>query len=41
LVRIVLLPEKNTAVVMASNSGNANQATRQLGPDLVQQFATG
>ncbi len=40
-VRIVLLPEHDAAVVMASNSGDAGRATRELWPQLVQRFATG
>lgn len=38
-VRIVIVPEHDTAVVMASNSGDAGPATGQLWPLLVQQFA--
>ena len=40
-VRIVILPEHDAAVVIASNSGDAGPATRELWPQLVQQFATG
>jgi CubicO group peptidase (beta-lactamase class C family) len=39
--RIVILPEQDAAVVIASNSGDAGDATRELWPHLVQQFATG
>jgi CubicO group peptidase (beta-lactamase class C family) len=39
-VRIVIVPEHDAAVVIASNSGNAGRATRELWPHLVQQFAT-
>jgi CubicO group peptidase (beta-lactamase class C family) len=39
-VRIVIVPEHDAAVVMASNSGDAGRATRELWPKLVQQFAT-
>ncbi|MDQ3696736.1 MAG: beta-lactamase family protein [Gemmatimonadota bacterium] len=41
LVRIVILPEHDAAVVIASNSGDAAAATRELWPHLVQQFAMG
>jgi CubicO group peptidase (beta-lactamase class C family) len=40
-VRIVIVPEHNAAVVIASNSGGAGPATRELWPKLVEQFATG
>lgn len=40
-VRIVILPEHDATVVIASNSGDAERATRELWPHLVQQFATG
>ena len=36
---IVIVPEHDTAVVIASNSGNAGAATLDLWPQLVQQFA--
>ena len=39
--RIVVLPERDAAVVVASNSGDAGPATRELWPTLVQRFATG
>ena len=39
-VRIVIVPEHDAAVVMASNSGDANRATRDLWPQLIHQFAT-
>ena len=39
-VRIVILPEHDASVVIASNSGDAGRATWELWPDLVQQFAT-
>jgi CubicO group peptidase (beta-lactamase class C family) len=39
--RIVVLPERDAAVVLASNSGDAGPATRELWPMLVQRFATG
>lgn len=39
-VRIVLLPERDAAVVLASNSGDAGSATRELWPTLVQRFTT-
>lgn len=38
-VRIVILPEHDAAVVIASNSGDAGPATRDLWPYLVQRFA--
>jgi CubicO group peptidase (beta-lactamase class C family) len=38
-VRIVIVPERDAAVVIASNSGDAGPATRELWPRLVQQFA--
>jgi CubicO group peptidase (beta-lactamase class C family) len=38
-VRIQILPEHDAAVVLASNSGDAGAATRELWPQLVQQFA--
>jgi CubicO group peptidase (beta-lactamase class C family) len=40
-VMIVILPEHDATVVIASNSGDAGRATRELWPQLVQQFATG
>jgi CubicO group peptidase (beta-lactamase class C family) len=40
-VRIVIVPEHDAAVVIASNSGDAAQATREAWPHLVQQFAIG
>ena len=40
-VRIVIVPEHDTAVVIASNSGDAGPATKELWPRLVQQFAQG
>jgi CubicO group peptidase (beta-lactamase class C family) len=40
-VRIVILPEQDATVVIASNSGDAWRATQELWPHLVQQFATG
>jgi CubicO group peptidase (beta-lactamase class C family) len=40
-VRIVIVPEQDAAVVMASNSGDAGPVTRDLWPRLVQQFARG
>lgn len=39
-VQIVILPEHDATVVIASNSGDAGRATRALWPQLVQQFAT-
>jgi CubicO group peptidase (beta-lactamase class C family) len=39
-VRIVIVPQHDAAVVMASNSGDAGRATRDLWPHLIQQFAT-
>lgn len=38
--RIVILPVHDAAIVIASNSGDAGRATRELWPHLVQQFAT-
>ena len=38
-VRIVILPEHDATVVIASNSGDAGRATQELWPHLVQQFA--
>ncbi len=38
-VRIVVLPERDAAVVVASNSGDAGPATRKLWPALIEQFA--
>ncbi len=38
--RIVIVPEHDAAVVMTSNSGDANRATRDLWPHLIQRFAT-
>ncbi len=38
--RIVILPEHDAAVVIASNSGHAEPATRELWPRLAQQFAS-
>jgi CubicO group peptidase (beta-lactamase class C family) len=40
-VRILVLPERNAAVVVASNSGDAAPAIRELWPTLVQRFTTG
>jgi CubicO group peptidase (beta-lactamase class C family) len=40
-VQIVILPEHDAAVVIASNSGDAAAATRELWPHLVHQFAMG
>lgn len=40
-VRIVIVPAHDAAVVIASNSGDAGRATRELWPQLVRQFATG
>jgi CubicO group peptidase (beta-lactamase class C family) len=40
-VRIVIVPVHDAAVVVASNSGDAGRATRELWPHLVQQFARG
>jgi CubicO group peptidase (beta-lactamase class C family) len=37
-VRIVIVPEHDGAIVIASNSGDANPAIRELWPQLVQQF---
>lgn len=37
--RIVIVPEHDAAVVIASNSGDAGPATRDLWPRLIQQFA--
>ncbi|MBA2627362.1 MAG: hypothetical protein H0U85_05065 [Gemmatimonadales bacterium] len=34
-VRIVILPTHDVAVVIASNSGDAGPATRQLWPEMV------
>ena len=39
-VRIAIVPEHDAAVVIASNSGDAGRATRELWPHLVQRFAT-
>jgi CubicO group peptidase (beta-lactamase class C family) len=39
--RILVLPQHDAAVVLASNSGDAGPATRELWPALVQRFATG
>ena len=39
--RIVIVPEHDAAVVIASNSGDAGAATKELWPRLVQQFAQG
>ncbi len=38
--RIVVLPERDVAVVVASNSGDAGPATRELWPVLIERFAT-
>jgi CubicO group peptidase (beta-lactamase class C family) len=38
-VRIVIVPEHDAAVVIASNSGDAGPAASELWPRLVQQFA--
>jgi CubicO group peptidase (beta-lactamase class C family) len=38
-VRIVIVPAHDAAVVLASNSGDAGPATRDLWPRLVQRFA--
>jgi CubicO group peptidase (beta-lactamase class C family) len=40
-VRIVVLPEHDTAVVVASNSGDAARATRELWPELVRHVTHG
>jgi CubicO group peptidase (beta-lactamase class C family) len=40
-VRIVILPERDAAVVVASNSGDAGPAIRDLWPRLVQRFTAG
>ena len=37
-VHIVIVPECDGAIVLASNSGDANRAIRDLWPQLVQQF---
>ena len=39
--RIGVLPELDAAVVVASNSGDAGPATRELWPALIQRFAGG
>jgi CubicO group peptidase (beta-lactamase class C family) len=38
-VHIVIVPEHDAAVVVASNSGDAGRATRELWPQIVQEFA--
>ena len=38
-VRIVIVPEHDAAVVIASNSGDAGPATREMWPRLLQQFS--
>jgi hypothetical protein len=39
LARVIILPQHDTAVVLASNAGHAWPATNELWPVLVQRFA--